>query len=143
MKWIVAVIGAGISMAASPAPPPLTCEPSRVTPRTAEIVLAFGQSHGRELAVVAPDGAFFYLAFRPGDGALPDRVAVRDFHDARRVSLDPRDLDGWRYAAEGAWERVFRLPGIYEFRVADALRTDHDVPEDPMLTCRVEYTPAE
>ena len=114
----------------------LECQPAVVTPATPEIRLVFERGAGREVAVVAPSGAFYYLAGPevPGKSPLEPFVA-----GARVIVLDPRRLEGWRFAADAGWEHVFVAPGVYEFRSADVLQTDADRAGDPLRSCRVEF----
>ena len=135
LKPLLAVL---MGVAPAAAAPPLRCTPDVVHSNTVALVLELPDPHGRELAVIGPDRTFYYLAFQPG-GALPDRVAIPDFQTARTITLDPRVLEGWRFEANGRWDRVFQLPGVYEFRAADVLQTDFDPGDDPVATCRVHF----
>jgi hypothetical protein len=95
-----------------------------------ELRLRIDKPHGRELAVVAPNGVLYLLAFEPRPGA-PEapRPPFERFATAHELSVDARSLEGWRLqAGRQRWEQVFALKGTYQFRAADDVVGDSGAP---------------
>ncbi len=92
-----------------------------------ELRLRIGKPHGHELAVLAPGGILYLLAFKPRPD-IPeepeppfDRFATGHEFGVAGVHT----IEGWRLqAGQGRWERVFTRRGVYEFRSAENVASD-------------------
>jgi hypothetical protein len=86
-----------------------------------ELRLRIDKPHGRELAILAPSGVLYLLAFGSKPG-LPDEPhpPFDRFKSAHELSLDAHSLEGWRHqAGKQRWEPVFGARGSYVLRVGD------------------------
>jgi hypothetical protein len=86
-----------------------------------ELRLRIAKPHGHELAILAPGGVLYLLAFESKPG-LPDEPhpPFDRFKSAHELSLDAHSLEGWRYqAGRQGWEPVFTSRGSYVLRVGD------------------------
>lgn len=95
-----------------------------------ELRIRIAKPHGRELAVLAPNGILYLLAYEPRPD-VPDepRPPFERFATAQQLSVDVRTLEGWRtQVGQQRWEKVFTLPGIYEVRSSDDLLAGYDAP---------------
>jgi hypothetical protein len=112
----------------------LSCSPSILT-ETSTLTLRFKLPHPAELAIVAPDGTYFFLAL-DDEGALMDtesfgKLSKLDLPVATAMArpfIYGRDED----------ERIFQKPGVYEIRLSDNLETDAPI---PIYQCRVTFRP--
>jgi hypothetical protein len=118
--WLVLVLLASLVATASRAEPK---EPPRFLCALVgdELRLRIDKPHGRELAVVAPNGVLYLLAFEPRAGlAEKPHVPFDRFSSAHEFTIDAGTLEGWRVQAKPQrWERVFGARGTYQLRAAD------------------------
>jgi hypothetical protein len=132
---LLAGLVATSSLAAEKTTPPLIC--ALVGD---ELRIRIAKPHGRELAVLAPNGILYLLAFEPRPDA-PDepRSPFERFATAQQLSVDVRTLEGWRtQVGQQRWEKVFTRPGIYEVRSAEDLSAAYDAPSEfGLSSCHV------
>ena len=122
---LLAGLVATSSFAAEKTPPQLIC--ALVGD---ELRIRIAKPHGRELAVLAPTGILYLLAYEPSP-EVPDepRPPFERFATAQQISVDVQTLEGWRtQVGQQRWEKVFTRPGIYEIRSADDLSAGYDAP---------------
>lgn len=130
LLWAVAML------VFSPAEARIACRPS-VLNLDDILQLDFGRDHPEELAVIAPDGAYFFIARRRLDGEpFPLGIPSRVFKGIKTMSLEVQTFEAAR-AQKGAptSERVFTRPGRYRFLMADRLESEE---VDWVQTCHVE-----
>lgn len=105
-----------------------------------ELRIRIAKPHGRELAVLAPNGILYLLAYQPRPDA-PDepRPPFKRFATAQQLSVEVSTLEGWRtQVGQQRWEKVFTLPGIYELRSAEDVLAAYDAPgEFGVSSCHV------
>ncbi|MEE8453648.1 MAG: hypothetical protein V3R90_02615, partial [Limibaculum sp.] len=115
------------------------CTPS-ILSKTQVLEIYMGPTHAGELAVIAPDKEFFFIAY-----TLPDRQSqLRPilpsgiFKTIVAINLSPQTFVAHRWR-EGItkYEKVFNQPGEYTFILGDRLETDAT---DGVEICKVTYT---
>lgn len=136
LAWVLlAGLVATSSLAAEKTTPQLIC--SLVGD---ELRIRIAKPHGRELAVLAPNGILYLLAYEPRPD-VPDepRPPFKRFATAQQLSVDVRTLEGWRtQIGQQRWEKIFTLPGTYEVRSSDDLLAGYDAPgEFGLSSCHV------
>ena len=122
------LVAAAAGSAAPKAPPNFLC--SLVGD---ELRIRIDKPHGRELAIVAPNGVLYLLAFEPRTGAPePPHPPFTRFSSAHELSVDARTLEGWRFqAGKQRWETIFGGRGSYQLRVADDVVGNAGAAGDP------------
>jgi len=104
----------------------LSCQPTVIVPG-GKLTLHFAMPHPAELAVVAPDGTYFFPVYDPDTSApglrpLVDKPSFRPMSD---LQLDVSGATGSPWVSgRTSNEPIFRLPGKYRFVLTDILETD-------------------
>lgn len=113
---------------ASPTSPKkmLSCSPTVVRPGS-ELTLHFAMPHPAELAVVAPDGTWFFLVYEPA-GEPAEKQPLADKASFQKMTDMHFDISGakaapWIYGRNSK-EPIFSQPGKYRFVLSDVLGTD-------------------
>jgi hypothetical protein len=105
----------------------LSCSP-RILTSGSKLTLRFKLPHPVELAIVAPDGTWFFLVNEdPGQKFLVD---TDSFRKLSRLELPVATAIArpFIYGRE-AEERIFQKPGVYQVILGENLETDADVPD--------------
>jgi hypothetical protein len=120
----------------------LSCSPT-VLKSDSTLILRFKLPHPGELAIRAPDGTYYFLAYDPGAGIPPGLTPIADKESFRKMSelaLPVGRAMGspWLYGRESN-ELIFKEPGVYMVTLAEVLETDAKQPE---FYCKVILKPA-
>ena len=110
------------------------------------LTIALPVPHGSDLAVVGPDGTYFFLAFSQPDKGSPVQPVLHEktFRNMTQVKLLTTEAKGvpWieQNTLSGASEMIFTKTGRYRVLLSEALET-----EDPIIeaSCEVDYLKAE
>jgi hypothetical protein len=95
--------------------------------------------HPSELAMDQPDGTPFFLVYVPDTEPIPGRMPLMSkeaFQKIREVRLEVDEALGTPWVAgRDANERLFTMPGVYEFTLTEILETE----DMPLYKCRVQF----
>lgn len=126
-----------VFLLAALAEPSLRCSPS-VLRNSDTLTLSFSMPHPSELAVVGPDGTYFFLIFEPDNSStLRKPLYLKTvFREMRYLKLKVSEARGSPWVAgREASELLFTKSGTYEFRLTETLETE----DLPVYACKVKY----
>lgn len=119
----------------------LRCSPSTLH-GDAKLLLRFGMPHPDELAIIAPDGTYFFLVYDtslPRPDSMHPLMTKEQFGRLDRLELDPRTAKASPFVHErNESELIFGKAGAYVVRIADSLETDAAVESHD---CTVRFAP--
>ncbi|MCD9027185.1 hypothetical protein LDO26_03010 [Luteimonas sp. BDR2-5] len=113
-----------------------TCSPGTVSSGDT-VLLSKNGSRLRELAVVRPGGQtghFLVVDLPPRE--MQPFMTPDELDAVRQVAIAVDSLTGLEWRTGAAQERVFTVPGIYEFIIGPNLES-----EDYAYVCRIRYQP--
>ena len=114
------------------------CTPS-ILSKTQVLEIYMGPAHAGEMAVIAPDKEFFFIAYTLPDiqSQLRPILPSGIFKTIVAIKLSPDTFVAHRWR-EGVtkYEKVFDQPGEYTFILGDRLETDA---ADGVEICKVTY----
>jgi hypothetical protein len=109
--------------------PVLTCSPTTLN-QNSTLSLRFGLPHPAELAIEAPDGTFYFVAYDrnagtpAGQSPLVDKASFRKMAELK-LEVSKAEASPLVYGRNSN-ERIFRLPGKYKIVLADNIQSDDD-----------------
>ncbi|MBA2340647.1 MAG: hypothetical protein H0V88_09640 [Pyrinomonadaceae bacterium] len=107
------------------------CSPRKLW-RGDTLLLTMSVPHGRDLAVVSPDGKFFWLrSWEPENREVTAQWFA--FENVRRLRLATNEVAGITNDNKGL---IFTKTGWYRIRLSDNLETDDGT---PVYECKVYY----
>lgn len=101
--------------------------------------LEFPIPHGQELAIVDPEGTFFFVAYKNLDTRSPlrPRISSQEFAKLSFLEFAVDTLTAHPWVARATqYRRVFSVSGDYVIRVGDVLESD----ASHVLECTVTFT---
>jgi hypothetical protein len=110
-------------------PPVLSCDPAVLTD-SSTLKLRFALPHPTELAIVAPDGTFYFVVYDrnpdtpAGHTPLVGKAAFRGMAELN-LEVSKATATPLEYG-RNTNERIFRTPGKYKVVLANNIQSDDD-----------------
>jgi hypothetical protein len=101
---------------------PLHCDPQVLRPGDT-LAIEMRVPHPLELAIVAPDGAYYYL--QAADDSVPSRLSANEFAELAVVHIDVDSATGIQWVnGKPTKSRIFEIVGEYEVILAENIETE-------------------
>jgi hypothetical protein len=101
---------------------PLHCDPQVLRPGDT-LAIEMRIPHPLELAIVAPDGAYYYL--QAADDSVPSQLSANEFAELAVVHIDVDSATGIQWVnGKPTKRRIFEILGEYEVILAENLETE-------------------